>query len=372
MTSDAGRLRRRLLMAAAALPLVAHAAPAARPDAKVVPGASLRFPDDEGSHPDFRIEWWYVTGWLRAAQRGDLGFQVTFFRHRNAMTADNPSRFAAHQLLVAHAALSDPRSAKLTHVQRAGRAMFDRAAANEGRTDVRIGDWSLAADGTDRIVARIPDRALQLDLVFTRTQPPLLHGDNGFSRKGPEAEAASYYYTLPHLAVTGTVRVARDGRSNATSDATHVEGCAWLDHEWSSAYMPANASGWDWIGINLGDGGALMAFRMRDRGGGAVWASATLRNREGATRTFAPADVRWTASRQWRSPRTGATYPVAWRIDIGDLAIDIEPMMDDQEQDARITTGTVYWEGAVTARSGGNPIGRGYLEMTGYAGTLRL
>ena len=154
--------------------------------------------------------------------------------------------------------------------------------------------------------------------------------------------------------------------------------------------MDANASGWDWIGINLDDGGALMAFRMRDRNGGALWASATHRDAGGRTQTFAPNEVRWTPSRQWRSPRTGALYSVAWRVEVGgtsgsgsagdsrtartagDLTIDVEPMMDDQEQDARITTGTVYWEGAVTARRGTQRVGRGYLELTGYAGTFRL
>ena len=368
------------------------------PDAMVLRGTALRFPGDEGSHPDFRIEWWYVTGWLRdAVANVDVGFQVTFFRHRNRSSDDNPSRFAPRQLIAVHAAIADPRRGRLLHVQRVARAAFDRASAGVGQTDVRIGGWSLAAHGAaqalpgareslttprepiadaresnvyarnGRFVAQVSDPALALDLVLTETQPPLLHGDAGYSQKGPDPSSASHYYTLPHLAVSGSI--ATDGRT------VRVEGSAWLDHEWSSAAMAADASGWDWIGINLDDGGALMAFRMRSRKGGALWMSATHRDAAGRTRAFAPDEVRWTPSRQWRSPRTGASYPVAWRIEVGgggDLTIDVEPMMDDQEQDARMTTGTVYWEGAVTARRGTQRLGRGYLEMTGYAGAFRL
>ena len=393
-----------LMLGSPALTLLAPASPALaastlsptatrtpRADAGVTRGTALRFPDDEGSHPDFRIEWWYVTGWLRDAANADLGFQVTFFRHRNGSSDNNPSRFAPRQLIVAHAAIADARRGKLLHVQRVARAAFDRAAAGVGRTDVHIGGWALEAESSSasgialsdgRFVARIADRSLALNLTLTRTQPPLLHGDAGYSQKGPDPSSASHYYTLPHLAVSGSI--ATDGRP------VRVEGSAWLDHEWSSAAMDANAAGWDWIGINFDDGGALMAFRMRDRNGGALWASATHRDAGGRTQTFAPDEVRWTPTRQWRSPRTGASYPVAWRVEVGsaagsgsaggsrtartagDLTIDVAPMMDDQEQDARITTGTVYWEGAVTARRGTRRVGRGYLELTGYAGTFRL
>ncbi len=360
--------RRRLLIASAALPLMRTTAIAAQPDARpgaqVRPGRVLRFPDDEGSHDEYRIEWWYVTGWLYTPAKVDLGFQVTFFRHRTAAADDNPSRFSAKQVFAAHAALSDPRREQSINVQRIRRAVFDRAAAREGSTGVRVGDWSLVADGDQRLAAKIVDRALQLDLVFTRKQPPLLHGELGYSRKGPSADTASYYYSLPQLAVTGTI--------SADRESSRVEGVAWLDHEWSSAYMEPGAVGWDWIGINLDDGGALMAFRMRARDGSSLWGAATHRDADGVTRAFTAGDVRWTAIRQWRSPRTGATYPIAWRVDVAGFIVHVDPMMDDQEQDARMTTGTVYWEGAVTALSDRGPIGRGYLEMTGYAGTLRL
>jgi len=136
--------------------------------------------------------------------------------------------------------------------------------------------------------------------------------------------------------------------------------------------MDSNAVGWDWAGINLDGGGALMAFRMRARDGGQHWAAATLREADGSTRLFRPDEVRWSVKRRWRSPRTGADYPVAMRVAVGDIAVDLDPMMDDQENDTRLSTGAVYWEGATTATRDGKRIGRGYLELTGYTGPLRI
>ena len=329
----------------------------------VVPGRVLRFPDDEGSHPGFRIEWWYVTGWLFDDARHPLGFQLTFFRNRAVDTGGNPSRFAPENLFVAHAALSDGRRGRVLHAQQIARGGFGLAAAVIGTTDVNIGDWFLrAADGALR--ARVQGTEFSLDLTLRRTQPPLLHGDQGFSRKGAEPDAASYYYTLPQLAVAGSVVTG--------GSTTRVSGTAWLDHEWSSAPMPPQVTGWDWVGINLDDGGALMAFRMRSGWRADLWGAATLRSADGKSRTFPPQKVSWVAAREWRSARTGATYPVSWRVTVDDLEIEIEPLMDDQEIDARASTGTIYWEGAVTARAGGRLIGHGYLELTGYWRAFRL
>ncbi len=323
----------------------------------VVPGRALRFPDDEGSHPAFRIEWWYATGCLFDATKNPLGFQITFFRNRAVETGGNPSRFAPEQLIVAHAALSDPQRGRLLHEQQIARSGFGLAGAAIGMTDVSVGGWRLVAAG-GLLRARVASRDFSLDLALRRTQPPLLHGDGGFSRKSPGPGAASYYYTLPQLAVEGDVV--------AGGKLRRVTGTAWLDHEWSSAAMEPQATGWDWTGINFDDGSALMAFRMRTADGAALWSGASLRTADGRTRTYAPGQVTWAPVRQWRSGRTDATYPVAWRVTVGDLVIKLEPLLDDQELDARASTGTIYWEGAVTARAGGRSIGRGYLELTGY------
>ncbi|RPI15032.1 MAG: carotenoid 1,2-hydratase [Lysobacterales bacterium] len=330
----------------------------------VVPGVELRFPADEGSHPAHRIEWWYVTGWARDTEGSPLGFQVTFFRVRPGLGATNPSRFAARQILFGHAAVADPAKGKLRHAERSAREGFGLAYAREGGVDVRLDDWSLRQDG-DRYLADVRGDDFRMQLALERVQPPLLQGDRGYSRKGPSPSQASHYYSLPHLRVSGEIAV--DGRSR------EVTGEAWFDHEWSSDVMDEESRGWDWMGINLDDGGALMAFRMRDATGGARWAAATLRAADGSLRAFPPDQVTWTPLRRWRSPRTGAEYPVEWRVTVGGVSYRVRPLMDDAELDSRASTGTIYWEGPVEiASDDGRPLGRGYLELTGYAGRLDL
>ena len=343
-----------LLLALALLARAADYAP-------VLPGLKLAFPADFGAHPDHRIEWWYATGHLETP-KGPMGFQVTFFRLRNHAADANPSRFSPRQLLFAHAALADPAHGKLRHDQRIARGFPALAEARTGDTDVFIDDWSFKrVNGAYQ--ARIPGEQFSFDLHLTPTQPVLLQGDGGYSRKGPLPSQASGYYSEPHLAVKGTVKV--DGQALA------VTGSAWLDHEWSSELLAENAVGWDWVGANLEGGGALMAFRLRDKGGGTVWASATLR-RDGKVRVFGKDEVRFTPRRTWRSPRTGATWPVEMGFEIAGEAWVATPTMDDQEMDARSSTGTLYWEGAVGVAGPNGAKGRGYLELTGYSERLRF
>jgi predicted secreted hydrolase len=303
--------------------------PAVRPNRK------LQFPRDHGAHPEYRIEWWYVTGWLD----GPLGFQITFFRARPEEESANPSSFNPRQVLFAHAALSDPKRGRLLHDQRAARAGFSLAHAETDRTGVWIDDWKLELEA-NRYHARIAAR--EFDFDFTLFSPQLvLQGEQGFSRKGHRPGEASYYYSRPQINVVGSV----NGRQ--------VTGTAWLDHEWSSAYLAPEAVGWDWCGINLLDGSSLMGFRMR--------------NKQGATHYASPG-VSMTPLRVWKSPRTGTEYPVSMQVN--DLRL--EPLMEDQELDSRATAGTIYWEGAVTAYKGDAAVGRGYLELTGYWKPMKL
>jgi predicted secreted hydrolase len=355
-------VRRRRFLASSVL-LLASGVAAADEYPRVVPGHALKFPKDAGAHPAFRSEWWYITGWVQDARGNRIGIQVTFFRNRPRVAEENPSAFAPRQLLFAHAAIADARFGKLRHDQRAARAGFGLAEAREERTDVWIGDWSLKlVEG--HYVAKIAARDFQFDLDFSSTQAVMPEGEEGFSRKDQNLASASYYYSQPQLAVSGNVAI--DGKGAA------VTGVAWLDHEWSSEAMAADASGWDWIGINLNDGGALMAFRMRDHSGSALWAGGTLRESKGTARSFAPNEIRFTERRRWRSPRTGVEYPVAMLVDVGNAEYALEPLMDDQELDSRANTGTIYWEGAVRAIRAGQEVGRGYLELTGYWKPLKL
>ena len=330
--------------------------------APVTAGRSMTFPADYGSHPDFRTEWWYVTGWLQTSGGESLGFQITFFRTKPIIDEANPSAFAPHQLLIAHCAISDPKRGRLWQDQRVRRAGLGLAGAEEGDAHVWLNRWSLERQGGG-YTTQITAEDFTLDLRLAPTQPPLLNGNGGVSRKGPKEQSASYYYSLPHVAVSGTI--ARRG------SADQVNGEAWFDHEWSSEYLDPEAVGWDWIGINLDDGGALMAFRIRGPDGSPRWAGATLRN-AGGSQTVQPADVQFKETRRWRSPRTGIAYPVEWQIRAGAMQVDLAPLLDDQENDTRLSTGAIYWEGAVRAYTKGQPIGRGYLELTGYGERLRL
>ena len=326
-------MRRRAFLATSLLPLAAWARKVHYP--AVVPRL-LVFPRDYGAHPDFRTEWWYVTGWLD----GPIGFQLTFFRARPQESSDNPSAFNPRQVLFAHAALTDPKVGHLLHDQLAARAGQSLAEAELGRTGVWIDDWSLALEG-DRYRAKVAARDFEFDLTLLAGEKPVLQGEHGYSRKGRRPEEASYYYSVPQLAVTGKA----NGRA--------VSGSAWLDHEWSSAYLAPEAAGWDWTGINFYDGRSLMAFQMRAKKGGIH---------------FAPPGVSMRPLRWWKSPRTGVEYPVSMEVN----ALRLEPLMDDQELDARASVGTVYWEGAVRAFDGSREVGRGYLELTGYWKPMKL
>ena len=390
--------------------------------APVLPDHPQVFPRDTGAHPDFRIEWWYITGWLGDGEGVERGFQITFFRVGTGIGADNPSRFAPRHLILAHAALADPASGRLRHAEAAERALEPLAGAATGRTQVWLRDWELRlvdsgvesgkntgevagvdAGRSDGYLARIATPDFTLDLGLIPPGPPVLNGRDGFSQKTPDPAAASYYYSRPHLAVTG--QLSLDGVDRA------VTGQAWLDHEWSSELLSPEAAGWDWIGINLHDGGSLMAFQMRHRDGGALWTAGTLvapnavpgpptpqtvkpqtlpswapqpyaqetytlqpetlaqgAQEVGAPmpRVLAPEEVRFRPGRTWQSPRTGKIYPVTWELDIAGQGWRLEPLMDDQELDGRRSTGVVYWEGAVRLLEGEREIGRGYLEMTGY------
>jgi len=343
--------------------MAADEQPAAQGLAAVDARYLLQFPRDYGSHPQFRIEWWYLTGWLTTAQHERLGFQITFFRSRPALDDSNPSAFTPHQILIAHCAISDPAHGGLWHDQRVRRAGLGLAEAQQSDTRVWIDDWRLERqDGIYLARARAQD--FTLDLTLAVTQPLMLNGVNGFSQKGPAAQAASYYYSQPHLRVSGSIT------RNARNDA--VSGEAWLDHEWSSDYLDPLAAGWDWIGLNLDDGGAVMAFRIRDRQGQTYWSAGSVREPQGQIRILAPDAIDFSPQRRWRSPHTAVTYPVSWLVRVGARQFELEPLLDDQENDTRASSGAIYWEGAVSAAEGQRPVGRGYLELTGYDQPLSL
>ena len=348
---------------------------------------ALQFPRDFGSHPDLRTEWWYITGHTTVgsgAQARAFGFQLTFFRARVDITQGMASRFAARQLLFAHAAVTDVQGARFRHDQRIARAGFDLASASQSDTAVHLRDWSLVHQG-GVYRARVAGADFSLDLNFSETQPVLLQGARGVSRKGPDAAQASYYYSLPQLAFEGEIAiqgqrfaVAGEGAKSASSSFTPVRGAAWLDHEWSDGLLHPAAAGWDWIGMNLFDGSALMAFQMRNKTGkDALWDGGSFRHPAMKTGAgpyiFNRGEVSFEPLRSWKSPLTQTRYPVEWMVRTPSDHYIVKALLDTQELDSRNSTGAIYWEGLSDLfDSNRRHVGRGYLEMTGYAKPLVL
>jgi predicted secreted hydrolase len=325
---------------------------------KVVPGRALQFPRDHGAHFDYRTEWWYVTGALDAPL-ANIGFQLTFFRVRTGSAEALNSPLAPTQILFAHAAVTLPGDA-LYHAERAARHRLG-ALASPNDCDVHIGAWQLQRGTNNTFSLKAQDSQFALDFSLTPTQPLILQGDAGYSRKGTRAEQASYYVSWPHLRVEGTLTLK--------GKPAPARGKAWFDHEWSSEVLSEADVGWDWLGVNLDDGGALMLFRIRNAAGETAFAHASLRDTNGRTQTWSGDEVRFQVIRNWRSPR-GTSYPIELEVRFGAFQIRTQPVIDDQELVTRRPVPVRYWEGLVKVKGG--LTGRGYLELTGYAEKLRL
>jgi len=352
------------------------------------PGRIFQFPTDYGSHPEFKIEWWYITGHLTSEGDQRHGFQATFFRRAsdvrpsplpagtNASTA-SPStpNFANDEFFLAHMAWLDVSTKTFRHEERLNRRGWDAQAATN-RLEVRNGNWSLKdlgpdAQGQPKLELR---GGIQADLFWrmslTPKKPLVVFGTNGVSRKAREPSAASHYLTFPRLAVTGELR-----RGSKTE---RIEGEAWMDHELSSSQLGEGQVGWDWTSIQFFDGRELMAYRMR-RDDGTTDAFSTLAwiGKGGRVSQWGPDRFTWRGEGQWKSPRSGGTYPAAVLLTVPEPdgrpgpTLRIEPLCADQELSGGIA-GVPYWEGACRVLDAqGKEIGRAFVEMTGYAGHLR-
>lgn len=348
--------------------------------------APLVFPRDHGSHPETQVEWWYVTGVLRPDGTGSgrlaetpaYGFQLTFFRVRRELDRPLDSRFAPSQIMLAHVAVTDLVRRRMHHDQHLLRQGFANAFTDETDTRVRLGDWSLVRSAGPqglsryRLAFRSQPANVALSLTLDAPLPPLLQGHEGWSQKGPQPEQASRYVSEPQLAGQGQLAV--DGQA-----PHNVQAQCWLDHEWSQAYLgtgsddsTSRAVGWDWLGLNMLDGSALMLFQMRRRDASTLWTGGTWRSATGAQQNL-EGQLQFEPLAYWSSPTSLSRYPVQWRVRTPKGLLRIEAMFDAQEVDARRTTGFLYWEGVVRVLDDtGTLRGWGYLEMTGYAGRVPL
>lgn len=320
---------------------------------------AFRFPYDHGPHPEYRNEWWYVTGNLRDESGRRYGFQVTFFRIGLAPgEVDRPSRWATNHVWMAHFAVTDVTGDAFHDHERFARGgELGLAGATPDPVRVWLEDWRLerSADGSWRLDASADGVALALDLAPRKE--PALQGDAGLSQKSAAAGNASYYYSLTRIAADGTLALAGDDRA--------VSGSAWMDREWSTSALGPEQRGWDWFALQLDDGTDIMFYRLRRAGGATDPHSAgTVVSPDGAVRRLGPGDFDIEVLDEWTSPR-GGTYPSRWSIDVAgmDGALTVEPVLADQE----LVGAVRYWEGAVDVLRAGEVAGRGYVELTGYA-----
>jgi predicted secreted hydrolase len=339
------------------------AAPAAFRQA--LPGYRFSFPRDHASHPDYRTEWWYLTGHLTS--RGQkFGYQLTFFRSA-LKGAEGPD--SSRQVYFAHLAVGEITGGKFRSFEKMNRGGLGIAGADTAALRVWNDGWLLEGRGAPEHI-RAEAQGASLDLALSALRPPVVHGRQGVSRKGAGRGNASHYYSITRLATRG--RLVLDGRT------FEVSGLSWMDHEFGSGSLAPDQQGWDWFSVQLADGTDLMIYVMRLKDGSADPASSgTIISPAGRKRHLNLSEFRVERLGSWRSPRSGATYPAGWRLTLPGrgLVIDITPELADQEL-ATKASGITYWEGACQVKGfwhGGRPVsGQAFVELTGYAGPLTL
>jgi predicted secreted hydrolase len=336
--------------------------------AKVLQARSFSFPQDHGPHPEYRNEWWYLTGNLDADGGRRFGFELTFFRF--ALTPSMPdadSNWRSRDVYIAHLAVTDADDEKFYVAQRYSRAALGLAGAQSEPFRVWIDDWEIAAEsGTEANIWRLRagERDFGLDLHLTAMKPPVLNGANGLSQKSAEPGNASYYYSITRWQTGGSLRIG--------SVQFSVSGLSWLDREWSSSALAPNQQGWDWFALQLSDGSDLMFYNLRLNDGRQDPHSAgTWIGTDGEASRIDRSDLEIVVTDRWQSP-SGGIYPAAWTLSLPQesLRLELVPVLADQE----LITTVRYWEGAVdvSGERHGLPIsGRGYVELTGYASTVR-
>jgi predicted secreted hydrolase len=329
--------------------------------ARALSPRAFHFPGDHGPHPEYRTEWWYFTGNLKASRGRRFGYQLTFFRMALAPHLPaRPSAWGAGQVYMAHFALTDVDGKRFSFAERFSREALGLAGAGGTPLSVWLEDWSARETSSSpwgmRLAAADGGASIELDLAGIR--PVVLNGEEGLSRKGGEPGNASYYYSVPRLASRGTLTVG--------GERFQVSGLSWLDREWGTSALAGDQAGWDWFALQLDDGRDLMFYRLRKKDGGEdPFSAGMLTAADGSPRRLRAREVQLSATKWWTSPASGTRYPARWRLTVPGEGIDLEvvPRLAGQE----ILASFRYWEGAVSARGLWNsPGGSGYLEMTGY------
>lgn len=324
-------------------------------------GYTYSFPRDHASHPDYKIEWWYYTGNVKAQDGRRFGYQITFFRVGIDPAPANPSKWAIRDLFMTHLAISDPSGRRYRYAEKLSRGGPGLAGAETDRYRVWNDDWT--AQGSGRHLLKAADRQLAIDLVLDEGKAPVIHGIGGISQKGAQAGNASHYYSLTRMPTRGSLMV--DG------ERFEVTGESWMDHEFGTSFLEPGQRGWDWLSLQLADGRELMLYQLRrDDGSRDPRSSGTLIGADGKTTHLGANDFTLTPGRTTFKSKNGAVYPTEWTIAIPSQRLDLRVTtpLNDQELSLQRSTGVAYWEGAIDVS--GSVAGTGYLEMTGYFGSL--
>jgi predicted secreted hydrolase len=345
---------------------------ALRPYRQALPGYTWQFPRDYFNHPEFRTEWWYYTGNLRAQDGRRFGFELTFFRHAvQPHLPPSPNVWDIRDVWMAHLALTDIDGKQFLNTERLNRSGPGLAGVDADRGRIWNGNWSVTwkLPSREQHLQAVSER-FSLDLSLRSTKPPVLHGQNGLSQKSAGVGRASYYVSLTRLLTSGSITL--DGKPY------QVEGLAWMDHEFFSHSLESNQSGWDWFSLQFNDGTELMLYRLRRKDGTVEpYSSGTFIDANGRAQFLSLNEFQLQPGKLWSSPETKARYPIEWTIRVPGLSLEctVSTRLPAQELTDKSGASPIYWEGAVEAQGtrGGAPIkGAGYLEMTGYAGAVRM
>jgi predicted secreted hydrolase len=323
---------------------------------EAVPGYRYQFPRDHFEHQDFRTEWWYYTGNVADTHGKRFGFELVFFRTGQNRGAENPSVWAAKDLFLAHAALTDIDGKHFWYEERPNREGPGIAGASFEQKRVWNGNWQVKWDGENQMLDAVTDH-FRFHLDLKPLKPFVIEGENGISQKSEGKGRASYYISFPRLSATGEITSA-DGRHEVT-------GQAWMDHEWFTEQLATDQVGWDWFSVQLDNNTELMLFDLRKRDGSIdPYSSGTFVDSAGHARHLKIAEFTLEPLRKW------GKYPVEWRIRIPLLKVDLVCKAALESQELKSSAGSSYWEGAVTYE--GSNRGAGYLEMTGYNGAVKF
>jgi predicted secreted hydrolase len=347
--------------------MCALTAPGAEAWKNAEPGWKYEWPRDHRTHPEFKTEWWYFTGNLRAKDGRRFGYQLTFFRHgiRSPGSEKVASRFVKDDIQFGHFAITDVKKGAFHYTQSVKRGAFGEAGFSDDSSLAWLGSWRLELSDDGGFIAKAQDGERTLELTMENTKPLAVHGENGISSKAEEPGHASHYYSATRLKSRGHLRT--------NGETIEVEGESWFDHEWATNQLAKGQSGWDWFSIQFDDGSELMLYQLRREDGSIDGASSgSWIDRDGRVLHLNKTDISMVPRRFWTSKKTGGKYPLEWQLKVAKVGLEVAVTTPIEAQEL-VLKPVAYWEGLIDiagTREGKRVTGHGYLELTGYAGAL--